>query len=141
MHAGSVLKLAGYELHFVGVERVPGPNFTANRSTVEITRGGQLVAVVHPEQRFFPLQQQTTSETAIRTNFLADLYIALGDGDTGGQLDAARLLEAAGAVDLDRRDHHGVRRHGQPERSPLAGRRRGARPPRAAPVLQPAPGD
>ncbi len=39
---------------------------------------------MHPERRFFPLQQQTTSETAIRTNLLADLYVALGDSDTKG---------------------------------------------------------
>jgi cytochrome c-type biogenesis protein CcmF len=39
---------------------------------------------MHPERRFFPLQQQTTSETAIRTNFLRDLYVALGDPDKGG---------------------------------------------------------
>ena len=58
---------------------------------------------MHPERRFFPLQQQTTSETAIRTNFLADLYVALGDRDADGRLDHPRLLEAAGAVDLDRR--------------------------------------
>ena len=44
----------------------------------------QLVAVMHPERRFFPLQQQTTSETAIRTNLLADLYVALGDRDASG---------------------------------------------------------
>src|SRR6195952_1145733 len=37
-----------------------------------------------PERRFFPLQQQTTGETAIRTNLLADLYVALGDSDTAG---------------------------------------------------------
>ena len=45
----------------------------------------------------------------------------------------ARLLEAAGAVDLDRRHDHGVRRHGQPERPPLARRRRRASPPHGAP--------
>ena len=39
---------------------------------------------MHPEQRFFPLQQQTTTETAIRTNLLADLYVALGDPDGKG---------------------------------------------------------
>ena len=41
--------------------------------------------MVHPQRRFFPVQQQTTAETAIRTNLLADLYVALGDPDpTGG---------------------------------------------------------
>ena len=39
---------------------------------------------MHPERRFFPLQQQTTSVTSIRTNLLADLYVALGDSDTEG---------------------------------------------------------
>jgi cytochrome c-type biogenesis protein CcmF len=84
VHNGSDVSLAGYTLHFVGVEPVRGPNFNAQKATVEITRNGHLVAIVHPEQRFFPLQQQTTSETAIRTNFLADLYVALGDGDGAG---------------------------------------------------------
>jgi cytochrome c-type biogenesis protein CcmF len=51
---------------------------------VEISRDGGLVAVVHPERRFFPLQQQTTSETAIRTNLLSDLYVALGESDDAG---------------------------------------------------------
>jgi hypothetical protein len=35
-------------------------------------------------RRFFPPQQQTIGETAIRTNFLADLYVALGASDTAG---------------------------------------------------------
>jgi len=50
-----------------------------------VTEDGKPIAVLHPERRFFALQQQTTSLTAIRTNFLADLYVALGDPDaTGG---------------------------------------------------------
>jgi cytochrome c-type biogenesis protein CcmF len=140
VHAGSLVKLAGYELRFVGVQREPGPNYTANRSTVEITRNGQLVATVHPEQRFFPLQQQTTSETAIRTNFLSDLYIALGDGDAAGNWTlraywkplvpwiwiGAIIMAFGGMVSLsDRRWRVGV----------------AARARRMAPVLQPAPGE
>jgi cytochrome c-type biogenesis protein CcmF len=42
------------------------------------------VAVVHPQRKFFPMQQQTTADTAIRTNLLADLYVALGEPDPGG---------------------------------------------------------
>ena len=84
VHAGSEVQLAGYTLHFVGVQQVPGPNFTAQQATVEISRDGKLLATVHPEQRFFPLQQQTTSMTAIRSNLLADLYLALGDGASAG---------------------------------------------------------
>jgi cytochrome c-type biogenesis protein CcmF len=81
---GSDLKVAGYVLHLADVQRLPGPNYIADDATVEISRGGTLVAVVHPERRFFPLQQQTTSETAIRTNLLSDLYVALGENDDAG---------------------------------------------------------
>jgi cytochrome c-type biogenesis protein CcmF len=140
VHAGSIVKLAGYELHFAGVQREPGPNYLANRSTVQITRDGALVAVVHPEQRFFPLQQQTTSETAIRTNFVSDLYIALGDGDKAGNWTlraywkplvpwiwiGAIIMACGGMVSLsDRRWRVGV----------------AARASRVAPVLQPAAGE
>jgi cytochrome c-type biogenesis protein CcmF len=79
---GSDVRMGGYLFHFDGVENVKGPNFTAQRATIEISYDGRPVGIVHPEKRFFPLQQQNTSETSIHTNFLADLYVALGDGDT-----------------------------------------------------------
>jgi cytochrome c-type biogenesis protein CcmF len=82
---GGIVAIAGYELKLEAVNRLPGPNYMADDATVRISRAdGSLVAVVHPERRFFPLQQQTTSETSIKTNFLADLYVALGDSDDTG---------------------------------------------------------
>ena len=82
---GGTLHLAAYELQLQAIERLPGPNYTAERATVRITKDGQEIAIVHPERRFFPLQKQTTSETSIRTNFLADLYVALGEADQTGK--------------------------------------------------------
>ena len=81
---GGDLPIAGFVLHLDKVEQLPGPNYTAEDATVIIRRGDREIAVVHPQKRFFPLQQQTTSETAIRTNLLADLYVALGDADEQG---------------------------------------------------------
>jgi cytochrome c-type biogenesis protein CcmF len=46
-----------------------------------VRRNGAIVEELHPQRRFFPLQQMTTSVTAIRSNLLADLYVALGDPD------------------------------------------------------------
>jgi len=85
LHPGDNLDLAGYQLHFDGTEKIEGPNFAADRATIEVTRNGAPIAVLHPERRFFALQQMTTSLTAIRTTFMSDLYVALGDPDeTGG---------------------------------------------------------
>jgi cytochrome c-type biogenesis protein CcmF len=81
---GGTIAIAGYELTLEHVTRIPGPNFVADDAAIRVTSGGELVKIMHPERRFFPLQQQTTSETSIRTNLLADLYVALGDTDKAG---------------------------------------------------------
>jgi cytochrome c-type biogenesis protein CcmF len=81
---GGSLPLAGYMLRLDGVGQVKGANFTADDAQVTVTKDGQTIAVMHPQRRYFPLQDQTTAETAIRTNPLADLYIALGDPHEGG---------------------------------------------------------
>jgi cytochrome c-type biogenesis protein CcmF len=81
---GGDLPIGAYVLHLAGVEKIPGANFTADDAAIEVRRDGVLLATVHPERRFFPLQQQTTSMTAIRSNLLADLYVALGDRDDNG---------------------------------------------------------
>jgi cytochrome c-type biogenesis protein CcmF len=81
---GGSIAIAGYHLTLEHVDRIPGPNYTADDASIRVTRDGEFVAMMHPERRYFPLQQQTTGETAIRTNLLADLYVALGDSDTAG---------------------------------------------------------
>ena len=81
---GGDMALAGYNLRLEGVERRPGPNYIYDDATIAISRNGRAVAVVHPQRRFFPVQQQTTAVTAIRTNLLADLYVAIGEPDPNG---------------------------------------------------------
>jgi cytochrome c-type biogenesis protein CcmF len=81
LHPGDTLNIAGYVLKFDGTEKVQGPNFTADRATIDVQRNGATIEELHPQRRFFPLQQMTTSVTAIRSNLLADLYVALGDPD------------------------------------------------------------
>jgi cytochrome c-type biogenesis protein CcmF len=84
MRAGQTLSIAGFNLEFTGIDRVEGSNFSADRGSFILRRGKDVVAELHPERRFFPLQQQTTAKTAIHTNFLADFYLALGDPDGKG---------------------------------------------------------
>jgi cytochrome c-type biogenesis protein CcmF len=51
---------------------------------VNDARSGDLVAIMHPARRAFPLQQQTTTDVSIKTNGLRDLYVAMGDERDGG---------------------------------------------------------
>jgi cytochrome c-type biogenesis protein CcmF len=84
LRPGQSLTVAGYELRLEAVTRRPSANFVADDATVLVRRDGVAVAELHPQRRFFPVQRQTTSETSIRTNFLADLYVALGEADGAG---------------------------------------------------------
>jgi cytochrome c-type biogenesis protein CcmF len=84
VHPGDSVAIAGYDLRLDKVEPSAGPNYTADRATVTVTRNGALVAVMHPEKRFFTVQQMPTTFTAIRTDLLSDLYVVLADGDGKG---------------------------------------------------------
>jgi len=84
MRPGDTVSVAGFTLEFTGIEQLQGANFTADRGSFILRRGGAIVAEMHPEKRFFPLQQTPTSKTAIHTNLLADFYLALGDPDGKG---------------------------------------------------------
>ncbi|HTQ12894.1 MAG TPA: heme lyase CcmF/NrfE family subunit [Rhizomicrobium sp.] len=82
---GQELALGPYMLRFDGVRLANGPNFQAERATVTALRGGKAVTTLYPEQRFYPVERQAISDTAIRTTGYSDLYVALGDDRGGGR--------------------------------------------------------
>ena len=82
---GETMTIAGIPLRFDGVTRVDGPNYIAAHATIDEMDGTRVVASLHPEQRVYPAEQSETVVTAIRTNGLRDLYLALGDQRDGGR--------------------------------------------------------
>jgi len=85
MRAGDTAEVAGYDFAFEAVETVQGPNYRATRGTFTVTREGDPVAVLTPEKRVYPVERNQTTEAAIHTTWLADLYAVLGDhAEDGG---------------------------------------------------------
>ncbi|HEY9163453.1 MAG TPA: cytochrome c-type biogenesis CcmF C-terminal domain-containing protein, partial [Magnetovibrio sp.] len=86
MKPGETVELEGYDYTFHGVRLVQGPNYTATVGAIEVTKGAQPYTVLYPESRIYPVKSMPTTEAAIETTFLADLYVALGneDAETGG---------------------------------------------------------
>ncbi|MBX9595339.1 MAG: heme lyase CcmF/NrfE family subunit [Roseomonas sp.] len=76
---GESTSLAGYEWRLDGVRDVEGPNWTARRATITLLRDGAVVHVMEPSRRWFPIARQNTTEVAIRTNLIADLYAVIGE--------------------------------------------------------------
>jgi len=80
---GTSIDIAGYHLTLLDVETVAGPNYQANRATVVVKRGSKEIAILHPERRRFSSPPMITTEAAIRTNVVSDLYVVLGEGQPG----------------------------------------------------------
>ena len=80
MRPGDTVDIAGHTLRLDGVRQIEGPNYSASRATLSILRGGLPAGALRPERRYYPVQNQHTTEAAIRTTALADLYAVVGEG-------------------------------------------------------------
>jgi cytochrome c-type biogenesis protein CcmF len=81
---GETVTVAGYGMTLTHVEEVPGPNYTATRGTMVVTKDGQPFSVMHPEKRMYKQPPRPTTTAAIHSTMKGDLYIALGDADAKG---------------------------------------------------------
>lgn len=79
MQPGSTASVAAYTLTFKGVVEVPGPNYSAVRGSLAITRDAQTVGLLEPEKRIYHKNRMTMTESAIRYGWTGDIYVALGD--------------------------------------------------------------
>jgi cytochrome c-type biogenesis protein CcmF len=84
LHPGDTLAIAGRTLRLVGVSEVNVANYRADRAEIAVESGGHRFATLYPERRWYPVAGSRTTNTAIATNGLADLYLALGDPDGHG---------------------------------------------------------
>jgi len=84
MAPGDSQELAGYTITFEGAETIPGPNYTAERGFFTVSDGGAPFAVMEPEKRSYFVQVMDTTEAAIRTTLMADLYVVLGNRGENG---------------------------------------------------------
>jgi cytochrome c-type biogenesis protein CcmF len=83
MAPGDTAQMAGYTWRLDAVRDAPGPNFTARRATISVIRDGAVLHVMEPSRRWFPVARQNTTEAAIRTNLLYDLYAVIGEESDG----------------------------------------------------------
>jgi cytochrome c-type biogenesis protein CcmF len=83
MAPGDAVTLGGYTFRFEGVREVTGPNYTAARGAVSVTRGDQAVARLAPEKRVYLVQRNPMTEAAINPGISRDLYVSLGESVDG----------------------------------------------------------
>jgi cytochrome c-type biogenesis protein CcmF len=79
MGPGDTTTAGGYSFKFVSVENVRGPNYTAARAKMEVSRDGKLLTVMEPEKRMYMVQRMPMTEAAIETGLFRDLYVSMGE--------------------------------------------------------------
>jgi len=84
LQPGGSIEGAGYTWTLDGLRDQDGPNYRERVATISVTRDGKPVVTLEPSRRTFPVQRMTTTDAAIHTNFLRDLYAVLGEERDGG---------------------------------------------------------
>ena len=79
MSPGDTVTAGGYQFRLDRLDQVQGPNYDATRGVISVTRNERPVATLHPEKRFFTVQQMPMTEAAIDTGWTRDLYVSLGE--------------------------------------------------------------
>ena len=138
MNPGDAVDVAGYTLVFRGAAETAGPNYRAVTGRFDLERGGRVLAVLRPEKRDYPAERSQTTEAAIHTTWLADIYAVLGERAASGAWTArlyhnplvpwiwvgAIVMAAGGAVSLtDRRLRIGAPRRARQRSAVEAGAR------------------
>ena len=76
---GQTVEIGRYAFRFDGVERVPGPNYMADRGTVQVFRDERPLALLHPEKRAYASGGQVMTDAGIHAGAMADVFAALGE--------------------------------------------------------------
>jgi cytochrome c-type biogenesis protein CcmF len=80
---GQTTHFAGYDWTLAGMHDEAGSNYKARVADLVVKHDGRTIAVLHPSRRSFVTQEITTTDTAIESNGLRDLYTVLGDERDG----------------------------------------------------------
>ena len=86
MRANDVAKVAGYELKLDGLSPRQGPNFREMIASFTVSLDGQQLAVMTPSKRNFTTRAMSTTEAALLTRGVSQLYISLGDTTAEGAI-------------------------------------------------------
>jgi len=79
MRPGEVVEVGGYGFRLEGLQRRDGPNYESTVGLVTVLQDGREVVRLHPEKRFYPVQQMPMTEADMDSGFTRDLYVSLGE--------------------------------------------------------------
>ncbi|HEY3487428.1 MAG TPA: heme lyase CcmF/NrfE family subunit [Gammaproteobacteria bacterium] len=79
LEVGAAHELGDYRFVFTALDKIQGPNYAADRATMDIFKHGQPIARLHPEKRFYSNGGNPMTEAGIDAGLFRDLYVSLGE--------------------------------------------------------------
>jgi cytochrome c-type biogenesis protein CcmF len=86
MKPDDVARVAGYALKLDGVTQRQGPNFREMVARFDVSIDGRQLSTMTPSKRSFTTRGSTTTEAALLTRGVSQLYISLGDTAADGAI-------------------------------------------------------
>ena len=75
-------KIKKYNIVFKKIDEIRGPNYVALQGNFLVfDKKKNIITKLKPENRFYPVTNNFTTEASIHTNLFRDLYIVLGEGN------------------------------------------------------------
>jgi len=79
---GEETKIEKYNIVFDKINEIRGPNYVALQGNFLVyDEDNKIVTKLKPENRYYPIENNFTTEASIHTTLLRDLYIVLGEGN------------------------------------------------------------
>jgi cytochrome c-type biogenesis protein CcmF len=86
LKAGDRVAIAGYELTLDALPERQGPNYREQIAQFTVSRDGRVIGTLSPSKRNFAARQTATTEAALMTRGVSQLYASLGDSAADGAI-------------------------------------------------------
>ncbi len=83
MKPGDTVNVKGYQLKYITLQSVQKGHYTGIGSLINVYKSGNFIGSLRPEKRFYKRQEPTT-EVAIKSGILEDLYLVLNGWESNG---------------------------------------------------------
>jgi cytochrome c-type biogenesis protein CcmF len=84
MKPNDLIPFAGYQLKLDGLSQRQGPNYREMAAAFSVSLDGEKLGVMTPSKRNFTTRGASTTEAALLTRGVSQLYISLGDSTADG---------------------------------------------------------